>query len=106
MRFETANPHRAGRPRTAGRVFVPPSALQAGFSRLSVVQAVIAYEESRIAATVLVDRIGARGLGELLQDLDGGRTIEQAIERFGLTFPAFEADVARRLGVEGARGRR
>jgi tetratricopeptide (TPR) repeat protein len=89
----------SGRRLAAARLFVPLAALQTSFSRLSTAQAVIAYEESAFAARALLDRIGPAGLGQLLQDLSGGQTMEQAIERFGVTFVAFESDLERRVGV-------
>ena len=82
------------------RLFVPLAALQTSFARLNAAQAVIAYEESAFAARALVDRIGPSGLGQLLQDLGAGQTMEQAIERFGVTFVAFESDLERRVGAK------
>ena len=105
MRFETAGARKARTPATT-RVFIPLAALRQGFARLNAAQAIVAYGESAFAAGVLVERIGPEGLGALLQDLDGGQTIDQAVLRFGFTLQAFEADVARRLGVEPAAGRR
>ena len=34
---------------------------------------------------------------QLLQDLGAGQTMEQAIERFGITFTTFESDLERRV---------
>ncbi len=82
------------------RLFVPLAVLQTSFGRLSAPQAVIAYEESAFAARALLDRIGSSGLGQLLQDLGSGQTMEQAIERFGITFVAFESDLERRVGAK------
>jgi Tfp pilus assembly protein PilF len=93
-------PRRAPR----GRVFVPLSALDEGFGRLTLADAAAAYEESVCAAAVLIGRIGSEGVAELLQDLDGGESIDQAIERFGITFRTFEAEVARQFrGAPGSR---
>jgi hypothetical protein len=78
---------------------VPLAALRTSFARLTAGQAATAYEESAFATGALLDRIGPSGLGELLQDLAAGQTMEQAIERFGITFVAFEADLARRVGA-------
>src|SRR5262249_37194353 len=100
-RFEPGAP--ALRRRAAGpRVFVPLAALNDGFGRLTLAQAAMAYDESACAAMVLLNRLGSQGVGELLQDLDRGQTVDQAILRFGITFPAFEADVARELGAARA----
>jgi tetratricopeptide (TPR) repeat protein len=81
------------------RLFVPLAALQTSFGRLNAVQAAVAYEESAFATRALLDRIGPSGLGQLLQDLGTGQTMEQAIERFGITFVAFESDLERRVGA-------
>ena len=89
----------SGRRLAAAKIFVPLEALQTSFSRLTALQAAIAYEESAFAARALLDRIGPTGLGQLLQDLSGGQTMEQAIERFGVTFADFESDLERRVGV-------
>jgi hypothetical protein len=48
----------------------------------------------------LVDRIGSSGLGQLLQDLGAGQTMDEAIERFGVTVVAFESDLVRRVGAK------
>jgi hypothetical protein len=82
------------------RLFVPLAALRTSFGRLNAAEAEIAYEESAFAARALLDRIGPSGLGQLLQDLSTGQTIEQAIERFGITFVAFESDLERRVGAK------
>ena len=84
----------------AARLFVPLAVLQTSFARLNSAQAVIAYEESAFATRALVDRIGPAGVGELLQDLSAGQTMDQAIERFGITFAAFESDLERRVGAK------
>jgi tetratricopeptide (TPR) repeat protein len=83
----------------AARLFVPLAVLQTNFGRLNANQATIAYEESAFATRALVDRIGASGLAQLLQDLSTGQAIEPSVERFGFTFAAFEADLMRRVGA-------
>ena len=70
------------------------------FARLNADQAMVAYEESAFAARALLERIGSQGLAQLLQDLSAGLTMEQAIERFGITFVAFESGLARRVGAK------
>jgi len=97
MHFEPHDTAAARRLLADAHVFVPLNALQQGFSRLNAVQAAVAYEESAFAAGVLLDRIGPQGLAALLQDLSAGQTLEQAIERFGLTLAAFESDLSRRV---------
>jgi hypothetical protein len=88
------------------RLYVPLGVLQAGFGRLNALQATVAYEQSAVAARALIDRIGLTGIGVLLQDLDTGQTVEQAIVRQGFTLPEFEADLARRVGAARAAPRR
>ena len=89
----------------AARLFVPLAYLQTSFARLNADQATVAYEESAFAARVLIERIGPLGLGQLLQDLGAGVTMEQAVERFGFTFVAFESGLARRVGAKSADAR-
>ena len=106
MHFEPHDAAAARRLLADAHVFVPLNALQLGFSRLTALQAAVAYEESAFAAGVLLERIGPQGLAALLQDLNAGQTVEQAIERFGITFPAFESDLSRRVGVQPTAQRR
>ena len=54
---------------------------------------------SAFATSALITRIGPSNLGFLLQDLDRGHSIETAVERFGVTFADFEAQLAKRVGV-------
>jgi tetratricopeptide (TPR) repeat protein len=106
MHFEGYDGARAERRLAAARVFVPLAALRATFSGLDLLQAAVAYEESAFAAHALLQRIGSPGLAALLQDLDAGQAIEQAVERFGFTFAAFEADLAGRTGGRATTPRR
>jgi len=101
MHFEGHDGLRSGRRLAAVHLFVPLAALRTSFSGLNAGQAALAYEESAFATRALIDRAGLSGIGLLLQDLDAGQSIEQAIERFGVTFPAFEADLMRRVGAAG-----
>jgi tetratricopeptide (TPR) repeat protein len=100
MYFEGHDGTLSERRLAAARLFVPLAVLQTSFARLNSAQAVIAYEESAFAARALVDRIGPAGVGQLLQDLSAGQTMDQAIERFGITFAAFESDLERRVGAK------
>ena len=59
---------------------MPLSTLRNGFGRLNEQQAAVAYAESFFASSVLIERIGTTGIGQLLQDLDGGQPIDQAVE--------------------------
>jgi len=99
MHFEGRDGLRSGRRLAAARVFVPLEMLRGSFGGLDAAQAALAYEESAFATRALIDRIGLSGIGLLLQDLDAGQSLEQAIERFGVTFEAFEADLMRRVGA-------
>jgi tetratricopeptide (TPR) repeat protein len=100
MYFEGRDTAMSERRLAAARLFVPLAVLQTSFARLNSAQAVIAYEESAFATRALIDRIGPAGVGQLLQDLSGGQSIDQAIERFGVTFAAFESDLERRVGAK------
>jgi tetratricopeptide (TPR) repeat protein len=99
MYFEGRDVGRAERHLALARLFVPLAALQGSFMRLTTAEAVIAYDESAFATHVLLDRIGPSGLTLLLQDLKAGQTLEQAVERFGFTFVAFESGLERRVGA-------
>ena len=103
MHFEGRDGLRSGRRLAAARLFVPLAALRTSFMGLNAAQAALAYEESAFATRALIDRIGPSSVGMLLQDLDGGQTIEEAIERFGVTFKSFEADLMQRVGVSARR---
>jgi tetratricopeptide (TPR) repeat protein len=100
MYFEGHDAALSERRLAAARLFVPLAVLQTSFSRLNTAQAVVAYEESAFATRALVDRIGPSGLEQLLQDLNAGQTMDQSIERFGITFAAWESDLEQRVGVK------
>jgi tetratricopeptide (TPR) repeat protein len=100
MYFEGHDAQAVERELASARLFVPLSALRSSFSRLTASQAAVAYAESLFAATALVERIGTQGLAELLQDLDAGQPIDEAVQRFGFTLADFEAKLARRVGVQ------
>ena len=100
MYFEGRDTAMSERRLAAAKLFVPLAVLQTSFARLNTAQAVVAYEESAFATRALVDRIGPAGVGQLLQDLGAGQTVDQAIERFGITFAAFESDLERRVGAK------
>jgi tetratricopeptide (TPR) repeat protein len=100
MYFEGRDTAISERRLAAARLFVPLAVLQTSFARLNAAQAVIAYEESAFATRALLDRIGPAGVGQLLQDLGAGQTMDQAIERFGVTFAEFESDLERRVGAK------
>jgi len=99
MHFEGYDAAGSERRLTSARLFIPLSILEDGFERLNNVQAAVAYEESAFATGALLERIGVSGLPILLQELGGGQSVEQAVNRFGFTFEAFEGDLARRVGA-------
>jgi tetratricopeptide (TPR) repeat protein len=99
MYFEGRDSLRSERRLAAARLFVPLDVLRTSFTGLTSAQALLAYEESAFATRALIDRIGLSSVGILLQDLDAGQPLDQAIERFGITLPSFEADLMKRVGV-------
>ena len=99
MYFEGRDGLRSERRLAAVHLFVPLANLRYSFTGLNAAQATLAYEESAFATRALIDRAGIAGVGMLLQDLDAGQNVEEAVERFGFTFQAFEADLMRRVGV-------
>jgi len=98
MYFDGSDGAASGRRLAAARVFVPLAALRDGFTTLGAAEASLAYETSAFAVHALITRIGTANLGLLLQDLDGGQSVDQAVERFGFTFAEFERGLARRVG--------
>ena len=99
MYFDSSDGAASERRLAAARVYVSLSALRGGFTTLSAEEASLAYEVSAFAVHALISRIGTSNLGILLQDLDGGQPVEQAVERFGFTFAEFESGLARRVGA-------
>jgi tetratricopeptide (TPR) repeat protein len=99
MHFEGRDAALSERRLAAARLFVPLALLQTSFTRLNTAQAVVAYEESAFATRALIDRIGPSGLGQLLEDLGAGQSMDQSIERFGITFAAWESELEQRVGV-------
>jgi tetratricopeptide (TPR) repeat protein len=100
MHFEGRDAALSERRLAAARLFVPLALLQTSFTRLNTAQAVVAYEESAFATRALIDRIGPSGLGQLLEDLSTGQSLDQSIERFGITFAAWESELEQRVGVK------
>jgi tetratricopeptide (TPR) repeat protein len=100
MHFEGRDAALSERRLAAARLFVPLALLQTSFTRLNTAQAVVAYEESAFATRALIDRIGPSGLGQLLEDLSAGQSLDQSIERFGITFAAWESELEQRVGVK------
>jgi tetratricopeptide (TPR) repeat protein len=80
-------------------LYVPLSTLDGGFTQLSAAQAALVYEISAFATSALMTKIGAANLRFFLQDLDNGLTIETAVQRYGFTMAAFDAELAKRVGA-------
>jgi len=80
----------------ASRTFVPLSSLQDGFFRFNERDAQVAYDESVVAASLLMDRIGSH-LALLLYDLDRGSEMSQALARLGFAYADFEGELKGRL---------
>ena len=80
-------------------LYVPLSTLDGGFTQLSAAQAALVYEISAFATSALITKIGAANLRFFLQDLDNGLTIETAVQRYGFTMAAFDAELAKRVGA-------
>jgi Tetratricopeptide repeat/Peptidase MA superfamily len=91
--LEPSNPRDAVRRLRAARTIVPLENLQNGFGGLTEPQARVAYDESLIAASVLLNRLGPN-MSILLEGLGRGQDITAALAQFGLTFADFERDVA------------
>ena len=94
--FEPGDPALAVRVLKAARVFIPLSSLEGGFVSLTPAQAAIAYQESLLAADVLMQRVGTRA-GVLLQYIGSGQSVPQAFRIFGLEMAAFEEMVKSRV---------
>src|SRR5205807_3410438 len=92
MYFEPRDAAEAEKRLIAAHEFVPLVELETTFNQLNLQEATLAYDESLVAVRVLVERIGT-GVGLLLQDLGEGLPLDQALQRFGLTFAALEAQV-------------
>ena len=70
--------------------------MQAGFGRLDERGAQVAYDQSVVAASILMERLGAN-VALLLHDLDQGNPLDLALTRVGFPYADFEADLTRRL---------
>ncbi len=105
MYFEGYDPQAVERGLASARLFVRLADLKTSFARLDGTQAAVAYAESLFATGALLDRIGADGLAQLLQDLDGGQSIDAAVQRFGFTMDDFEGKLVRRVGAARATSR-
>jgi tetratricopeptide (TPR) repeat protein len=94
--FEPRDPALAARHLKAMGVAVPLANLQGGFSGLGAAEAVIAYEESLVAADVLVKRLGTY-TAILIQYLGKGQTFDESLSLLGVAPSEFESALMRRL---------
>src|SRR5712691_1165298 len=94
--FEPRDPALAARRLKAMGVAIPLANLQGGFGGLGAAEAAVAYEESLVAADVLVGRLGAH-TAILLQYLGKGQTFEESLSLLGVAPGEFESALKRRL---------
>jgi tetratricopeptide (TPR) repeat protein len=87
--FEGEDVAAARRRMTSGRP-VPLKQLEGSFARLNAAQAQVAYDESLLAVTVMLDR-PAFGMTRLLHTLAGGTPFDQAIASYGFSYEDLEA---------------
>jgi len=80
----------------AGRTLIPLEQLQGGFARFNARGAQIAYDQSVLAASMLMDRLGPN-VALLLHDLDQGNDISLALSRVGFAYPDLERDLVQQL---------
>ena len=69
---------------------IPLRALEHGFEKFNALQAQVAYDESLLAVSVLLDRPGF-GWPSLFSRLAGGQTFAEAIPNFGFSYEDLEA---------------
>ena len=94
--LEPSSPRDAVRRLQTARVLVPLESLLHGFAGLDERQARVAYDESLVAASVLLDRLGPN-MALLLESLGRGQDMKAALAQFGLTPADFERDVTARI---------
>ena len=94
--FEPGDVARAEQRWKASRMLIPLDALQDGFGRFDGREARIAYDESLVAASVLMAHLGPNVV-LLLQDLDRGNELSLALTRVGFKYADFEGELKRRL---------
>jgi tetratricopeptide (TPR) repeat protein len=87
--FEGGDAQAARRRMRATPGSIPLKDLERGFSRLDARAAQMAYDESLLAATVMLDRPGF-GWPALLSRLAGGQTFSEAMPNFGLSYDDLE----------------
>ena len=88
--FDGADPQAARRRIQARHQVVPLSALDRGFSRLSAVDAQLAYDESLVAVQAMFERPGF-GWGRLLSAAGADQPFERVLASFGFSYADLEA---------------
>jgi hypothetical protein len=94
--FEPADVPRAEQRWRASRTLIPLGVLQDGFTRFDARQARVAYDQSLVAASVLMTHVGPN-VALLLHDLDRGNAFPSAVTAVGFPFADFEGELARRM---------
>jgi tetratricopeptide (TPR) repeat protein len=92
--FDGSDRRAAERRMKAIGVSIPLKYLQRGFGRLTAAQATVAYDESLIAVSVMMER-PAFGWIRLLHRLADGETFDEAIQNFGFSYTDLEAPFSR-----------
>jgi tetratricopeptide (TPR) repeat protein len=88
--FDGSDPREAaGRMKAIG-ISIPLRLLHRGFARMTATQAQVAYDESLLAVTVMMER-PAFGWIRLLHRLADGETFDDAIRNFGFSYSDLEA---------------
>ena len=77
---------------------VPLDALVQGFNGLDEQQALVAYAESATAAEILCAQLGSN-IGEFLQLIGNGNSVDQALLEFQVQPNAFHSEWRRRVGL-------
>jgi tetratricopeptide (TPR) repeat protein len=92
--FDGTDPQAARRRmRTLGRP-TPLKNLERSFGQMSATDAQVAYDESLLAVSVMLDRPGF-GWTRLLHRLADGQSFDEAIDSFGFSYSDLEASFAR-----------
>lgn len=94
--FEGADVPRAEQRWRAAHTLIPLDLLQDGFARFDAREARVAYDQSLVAASILMAHLGPN-VALLLHDLDLGNEFPLAVTRLGFAYANFEGELARRL---------
>lgn len=92
--FDGADPRGAAQRMKSLGVTIPLKYLHRGFARMSAAQAQVAYDESLLAVSVMMERPGF-GWIRLLHRLGDGESFEDAIRNFGFSYADLEAPFVR-----------